>query len=79
MTTYFLDLHECGHVLTDQEGSEAENFEAARTLATAAARDIMCSEIASGALFLACFIEIRDERRFLGRVMFKDAVAISGS
>lgn len=78
MAKFFLDLHECGETILDQDGVEAADLSAARTLAVTAARDIMCGEISRGELCLACFIEIRDAREVLARVLFKDAVAITG-
>ena len=79
MARYFFDLHECGTVLADHDGMEADHLAAARDIALAAARDVMCGEIGEGALCLSCFIEIRDDQReLLDRVMFRDAVQITG-
>lgn len=79
MTRFYFDLHECGSVLRDADGMNAENLDAARALALTSARDVMCGEISKGSLCLSCFIEIRnDTNTIIERVMFRDAVAISG-
>lgn len=79
MARFYLDLHECGSVLQDADGIDAESLDAARALALTSARDVMCGEISQGSLCLSCFIEICDDSHaMLERVMFRDAVAISG-
>lgn len=79
MAKFFFDLHECGEVIADQDGSEIDSLDAAREQAITAARDIMCGEISRGTLCLSCHIEIRDEAHaVLDRVPFRDAVAITG-
>lgn len=79
MARYFFDLHECGDITSDEEGLEAEDLDAARTLAVTAVRDIMAREVQEGNLCLSCFIEIRDENHAVrDRIMFRDAIRISG-
>lgn len=78
MARYFFDLHECGEILLDHDGVDAEHLDAARQLAIAAARDIMCGEIGDGALCLSCYIEIREGEQVVDRVLFRDAVVVTG-
>lgn len=79
MARFYFDLHECGTVLADEDGVEAQHLETARSLAVAAARDLMASEVNGGALCLSCYIDVRDEaNRIVDRVMFRDALTITG-
>lgn len=79
MTRYFLDLHQCGTVTEDPEGIDVHGVDAASATAVAAARDVMAGEVIAGELCLSCFIQILDVRRRLVRkVMFRDAVLVSG-
>lgn len=66
-------------MLQDTDGMDAEHLDAARDMALTAARDVMCGEISRGSLSLSSCIEIRDESHtIVGRVLFRDAVTISG-
>ena len=79
MTKYFFHLSECGVVINDEEGREMPDFKSARQYAVAAAREIICAEVADGALCLGCHIEIENagtgERQL---VEFRDVVRITG-
>ena len=79
MSLYHFHLHECGKVSLDEEGHEVASIEQAREEAIRAARGIMCSEVASGHLCLACYILIEnDQQDEVLRVQFKDAISLSG-
>lgn len=79
MAHYFFDLHECGTPTMDPEGRDFATLDDARTAAIADARAIMCGEIDHGTLCLACYIDVSDEQHVhLIRVLFKDAVEVSG-
>ena len=76
---YFLHLHECGTVVTDQEGDEFADLAAVQAEATKAARELMAAEVAKGQLCLGCCIVIEDESGGeVGRVPFRDVVTVSG-
>ncbi len=73
-------LHICnGDGFTeDEEGTELEDLNAARSAAVEGLRGIMADELKSGHLNMASFIEIEDENgRLLMTVPFADAVNIS--
>jgi hypothetical protein len=79
MSRFFFDLHECGRVVTDEEGVKMSDVNAARTNAIHEARQIMAAEVSHGRLCLACHIEVQDEARNAVLVVaFADAVAVSG-
>lgn len=79
MPTYYLHLHECGLVTEDEAGTECRNVAAARQVAIEAARDVMAGEMKAGRLCLGCFVVIADKAGTeLDRVLFKDALTLSG-
>lgn len=79
MPRFYLTLDECGSVTPDREGVDLPDLAAARTAAVAAAREIMCAEVAEGRLCMSCHIEIRDDAgRQLDRLPFRDMVTITG-
>lgn len=79
MAHFYFDLHECGAPTMDPEGRDFATLDEARDAAIADARAIMCGEIDGGALCMACYIDISDASHVhLTRVLFKDAVEISG-
>lgn len=79
MPRMFFHLHECGKVLSDTEGAEVQDLQAARVRAIREARAIMCAEVAEGRLCLSCRIEVQDERgEAVLAIPFKDAVTVSG-
>jgi hypothetical protein len=79
MDRYYLHLHECGTVLEDLEGRECASLQEVTDLAIENARDVMMGELRSGRLCLGCFISITNSaREEVGRVNFRDAVAITG-
>ena len=79
MAKFFLDLHECGTTIEDEEGLELANLDGARLVALKAAREIMCGEVSHGRLCLSCCIAIRDETgQIVMSVPFKDAVTLAG-
>lgn len=79
MPRLYFDLHECGTILTDDEGRDFPNLAIARLEAITAARGVMADEVMHGRLCLSCFIEIRDENgTTVGKVLFKDIVTVSG-
>ena len=76
---FFLHLHECGTVLTDEEGGELDDLAAAQVAATRAARGIMAAEVARGQLCLGCCVVIEDESGSeVGRVPFRDVLIVTG-
>jgi hypothetical protein len=80
MPLMFFNLHECGAVIADPEGSEVADLGAARERALKDARSIMCAEVEDGRLCLDCCIEVRDEEGgLLLQVPFREAVAITGA
>lgn len=76
---YFFHLHECGTATLDEEGRELPTLDAAQTVATTAARDIMCGEVHEGRLCLSCCIVIEDDaHQEVSRVWFHEALQVSG-
>jgi Domain of unknown function (DUF6894) len=62
----------------DEEGRELPDLESARAEAIRAARDIMASDVRSGALDLSSFIEIEDaDHRLRHTLSFEDAVDLT--
>lgn len=79
MEHFYLHLHECGDVIADEQGQELPDLEAARQIAIASARDVMCAEVAEGRLCLGCSIEISDHNHVhVLSVLFREAVKITG-
>lgn len=79
MARFYMNLHECGELISDEEGMELGGEADARREAVAAAREVMCAEVAEGRLCLSCCIVVEDEqRREVMRVMFREAVAVTG-
>ena len=79
MNRYFFNLRECGQVVVDEEGVDRHDLAAARVEALAAARSIMCAEVAEGRLCLSCSIEVFDASGTkVLTIPFRDALAISG-
>ena len=63
----------------DHEGQELPSDDAARSVAIAAARDMMASDLREGRLDFASFIEVEDEvHNLLFTVPFGDAVEVIG-
>jgi hypothetical protein len=79
MPRFYLHLHECGSVLEDFEGLECASAEHAAQLALTNARDVMMGDLRDGRLCLSSHISISDGTREVGRVIFRDAVVITGS
>jgi hypothetical protein len=79
MARYHFHLHECGTVITDEEGLDKPDLESVRHEAVMSAREIMCNEMKKGKLCLGCHIEVEYE---VGQVVltvpFKEAVQVSG-
>ena len=62
----------------DHEGQELPGHGAARSVAIAAARDVMASDLREGRLDFASFIEVEDEAHtLLFTLTFGDAVEIT--
>lgn len=79
MARYFFDLYQCGTHTPDDEGHDLGGIDGARLHAVAGAREIMAAEVVSGSLCLSCYIVIEDHhRREVGRVLFKDALIVTG-
>jgi hypothetical protein len=79
MLRYHFNLHECGSVLSDEEGLVLPDDEAARKNAINEARSIMAAEVRSGKLCLSCCIDIRrEDGEPVASVLFKDAVSVTG-
>ena len=79
MARYHFHLHECGSVISDEEGLDKPDLESVRHEALMSAREIMSNEVKIGKLCLGCHIEVEDEA---GQVVltlpFKEAVQVSG-
>ena len=76
---YFFHLHECGTLLSDEEGQELADAGAARNQAMKEARSVMSSEVQAGKLCLSCCIEVVDEaQRPVLTLPFKEALEVSG-
>ena len=75
---FFLNLHECGRVITDEEGFDFASADDARDEAIRSAREIMCAGLHDGTLCLGCHIEVVDAERVpLFVVPFRDTVTLS--
>ena len=80
MARFYFNLHECGTFTPDPEGRVFASLEAAHQAAVEDARAIMCEELGDGALCLSCHIDIMSETgECLARVLFKDAVEVTGA
>ena len=76
---YFFHLHECGNVVTDEEGATMPDLQSAIAWAVRCARGIIATEAESGKICLSCHIEIEDARtRARTVVPFTDAVKVVG-
>ena len=79
MTLFHLNLHEHGTILEDEEGHRLADLNAAHSAAVVSARAIMSEEVSNGALCLSCCIVITNAGHSeVGRVEFRDAIALSG-
>lgn len=79
MPRMFFNVHECGTVIADDEGMDVPDLHAARKIAIAGARDLMCGEISRGRLCLGCAVHVTDQSGAeLLKVPFREAVEISG-
>lgn len=79
MAKLYLDLHECGTVVSDDEGQDFPNLETARIKAVEAARGVMADEVLHGQLCLGCCIEIRDESgATVATILFRDVLKVTG-
>lgn len=79
MQRYFFDLHECGSVTSDEEGTSFADAAGARDFAVTQARSIMSAEVQEGRLCLGCNIEVLDENgRLAANVLFTDALVVRG-
>ena len=78
MARFHFHLHEHGVCTRDDEGAEHVDLDAARAVAIATAREIMCEGLKTGALSLDCYIDIADDNaQVLTRVEFADAVTVA--
>jgi hypothetical protein len=76
---YHLHIHCDGEVVTDDEGGEFPDEDAAVKEAVRSIRSLVCGDVVSGALHLDLSIEIRDDRDTrLQEVVFEDAITIRG-
>jgi hypothetical protein len=79
MARYFLNLHERGTVLVDEDGVDRPGLEAARTEALRTVRAIMSSDVNEGHLCLSGSVEVMDDAgQTVATVPFKDAIMITG-
>lgn len=79
MARYFFNLHECGSVTVDEEGSELADLALARAKGVEHARSIMSAEVLQGRLCLGCNIEVVDaDGRVLADVPFREALEVTG-
>lgn len=79
MTRLFFHLHECGTIIEDEEGLIVEDLNVAHKKAVAAARDVMCGELARGHLCLSCRVDVvSEDGGTVLSVPFRDAVRITG-
>jgi len=77
MARYYLHLYNRIGSALDDEGTEARDLEAARTIAIRSVRDILGEEIRKGRIDLFGRIEIADEEgSILAVVPFADAVEL---
>jgi hypothetical protein len=78
MPRYYFHVCNGNGFTEDEEGRELPDLEAARIEALRAARDIMASDVRSGALDLSSFIEIEDSDHQLRYTLgFEDAVDLT--
>jgi hypothetical protein len=79
MARYFLNLHERGTVLVDEEGVDRPGLESARTEALRTVRAIMSADVNEGHLCLSGAVEVTDDAgQTVATVPFKDAIMITG-
>lgn len=79
MERYFFHLHECGTLISDDEGRMLPGLDAVRREAIAAARDVMANEVRAGRLCVGCCIEVKNAAsQVVLKVPFRDALSISG-
>ncbi len=78
MPHFYLHLCNGQGLVEDEEGRDYPDLEAARAEAVDGLRSIMAGEVRGGALNIAAFIEIEDEKRqHVATVHFAEAVIIS--
>lgn len=76
---YFFHLHECGTLISDEEGQELVDRAAIREQAIKEARHVMAAEVQEGRLCLGCCIHVLDENeRPVLTLPFKDALEVTG-
>jgi hypothetical protein len=61
MPRFFFHLHDCGRLVSDEEGREFPSIEAAVARAQIEARELLADEIRDGRLCLGCQIEVVEE------------------
>lgn len=79
MGRYFFHLHECGTLISDEEGMDFTDLDGARENAIAAARDVMSAEVKAGKLCLGCRIEVKDQSGAILLILpFREALMLRG-
>jgi hypothetical protein len=78
MPRFYFHICNGNGFVTDEEGQELPDRDAARAMAIKSARSIMASDVQRGMLDLSSFIEIEDsEHRHIQTVDFADAVNLT--
>ena len=78
MPLYHFHLRTDDMLISDEEGVDRRNFEAAYLAAIAGARDIMASQVRDGHLMLDDAVELHDAAGVhLATIKFADALRIS--
>jgi hypothetical protein len=78
MPRYYFHICNGTGFVEDEEGRELPDLDAARSVAIAAARDIMAADVQRGMLDLSSFIEIEDPAHQLVHTLgFEEAVDLS--
>lgn len=77
MPRYHFHLHECGQIISDDEGIDLPDVAAAHEEAVTSARELIAAEVQQGRLCLRCRIEVVDEQQRPVLVLpFTDAVEV---
>lgn len=80
MPRFFFNVHDRHDPDPDREGVELVDADAARRVAMAGARSLICDDISSGILDLSGSIEVLDQLgRLVWIIRYDDAVAASAT
>jgi hypothetical protein len=79
MARYFFDVINGIGLVEDEEGQDLPGLPAARDVAIAGVRSIICADVAAGFIDLSGRVEVRDaDRQPLVCIPFREAIELRG-